>query len=258
MKYYTRLINNLNELKLEVIAMNMDNYLVQISEGKLDYIDAMYELTQLQLEENNKKEIEYCIKWGAFPGRKTINDFDFSFQPSINKEQINTFMTLRFIERAENILFVGSCGVGKTHLATAIGLEAASHKKQARFINCSDLLLVLKKARQEGELEKKLTLYSRYQLLIIDEVGYLPMDSESANLLFQLINKRYEKKSTIITTNKPLSKWGELFNDNVLANAILDRLVHHSHIINITGRSYRTKDLGLQEMEESKNEAITR
>lgn len=167
-------------------------------------------------------------------------------------------MTLRFIERAENILFVGSCGVGKTHLATAIGLEAASHKKQARFINCSDLLLVLKKARQEGELEKKLALYSRYQLLIIDEVGYLPMDSESANLLFQLINKRYEKKSTIITTNKPLSKWGELFNDNVLANAILDRLVHHSHIINITGRSYRTKDLGLQEMEESKNEAITR
>ena len=147
-------------------------------------------------------------------------------------------------------MFVGSPGVGKTHLAIALGIEAAKQKQQARFINCNDLLLQLKKAHLDGNLENKLKIYGRYRLLIIDEVGYMPVDQESAYLLFQLINKRYEKHSTIITTNKPLSKWGELFNDNVLANAILDRLVHHSHIISITGRSYRTKDIFPQSKDE--------
>ncbi len=128
-------------------------------------------------------------------------------------------------------------------MAIAIGIAAAKQKQQARFINCNDLLLQLKKANREGTLAKKLAIYGRYKVLIIDEVGYMPIDQESAYLLFQLINKRYEKYPTIITTNKSLSKWGELFNDNVLANAILDRLVHHSHIISITGRSYRTKDI---------------
>lgn len=131
---------------------------------------------------------------------------------------------------------------GKTHLATAIGIEAAKNRNSTYFINCNDLILQLKRAHLENRLETRLKFFAKYKLLIIDEVGFLPLDSESSNLLFQLITKRYEKHSTIITTNKSLSRWGEIFGDNVLANAILDRLIHHSHIINITGKSYRTKD----------------
>ena len=153
------------------------------------------------------------------------------------------FNNLRFIERKENILFVGSPGVGKTHLATSIGIENARNNHSTYFINCNDLIQALKKAYLQNRLDDKLKTLSKYKLLIIDEVGYLPIDIESANMLFQLINKRYEKNSTIITTNKPFSKWGELFGDNMIANAILDRLLHHSHVINITGKSYRTKDI---------------
>ena len=223
--------------------MNLDHIMELTSKGEIDFIEGLYQLTKYQLDEKLEKDIRWCIQWGAFPQLKQLEEFDFKYQPSINKEQIYSFKKLRLIEKAENILFVGSPGVGKTHLAIAICIEAAKQKQQARFINCNDLLLQLKKANQEGSLAKKLGVYGKYKLLIIDEVGYMPIDQESAYLLFQLINKRYEKYPTIITTNKSLSKWGDLFNDNVLANAILDRLVHHSHIISITGRSYRTKDI---------------
>ena len=160
----------------------------------------------------------------------------------LSKEQILDFRNLRFMEKTENILLIGTPGVGKTHLATSIGIEAAKNRNSTYFINCNDLILQLKRAHLENRLETRLKFFAKYKLLIIDEVGFLPLDSESSNLLFQLITKRYEKHSTIITTNKSLSRWGEVFGDNVLANAILDRLIHHSHIINITGRSYRTKD----------------
>lgn len=247
MSNYNRLINNLDELKLSAFRTNLDYIMDLSSRNEIDFIEGLYRLTRKQLEEKQEKEINWCIQWGAFPHHKSLEEFDFSYQPSINKEQIYSFKNLRFIEKAENILFVGSPGVGKTHLAIAIGIETAKQKQQARFINCNDLLLQLKKANQEGTLAKKLAIYGRYRLLIIDEVGYMPIDQEAAYLLFQLINKRYEKYPTIITTNKPLAKWGELFNDNVLANAILDRLVHHSHIISITGRSYRTKNLLIEQ-----------
>ena len=163
--------------------------------------------------------------------------------PSINKEQILNFKYLKFIENRENIIFIGSPGVGKTHLATSIGIEAAKARVSTYFISCGDLLLQLKRAHLENRLEQRIKFFSKYKLLIIDEVGFLPLDIESSNLLFQLIAKRYEKNSTIVTTNKPLSRWGEIFGDSVLANAILDRLLHHSNVINIVGRSYRTKDI---------------
>ena len=151
--------------------------------------------------------------------------------------------TVKFIEEKKNILFLGPSGVGKTHLATSIGIEAAKKRISTYFISCHDLITKLNIAHQENRLKDVLKTFNKYKLLIIDEIGYLPVDKNGVNLLFQLITKRYEKSSTIITTNQQFSKWGEVFSDNVLANAILDRLLHHSYVFNITGDSYRIKDM---------------
>lgn len=243
MNNYVKLLNNLEKLKLIKTKENLDNYIDLINDNKKTLVDALYELTNQELEFKNTKAITALVRMAGFPYYKTFEDFDFSFQPTINKEEILDFKNLRFIENKENILFVGSPGVGKTHLATSIGIQAASNRHSTYFISCHDLITNLKKANYENRLADKIKNYEKYSVFIIDEVGYLPIDIEGANLLFQLINKRYEKHTTIITTNKPFGQWGELFGDNMIANAILDRLVHHSHIINITGKSYRTKNL---------------
>ena len=243
MNNYVKLLNNLEKLKLIKTKENLDNYIDLINDNKKTLVDALYELTNQELEFKNTKAITALVRMAGFPYYKTFEDFDFSFQPTINKEEIFDFKNLRFIENKENILFVGSPGVGKTHLATSIGIQAASNRHSTYFISCHDLITNLKKANYENRLADKIKNYEKYSVFIIDEVGYLPIDIEGANLLFQLINKRYEKHTTIITTNKPFGQWGELFGDNMIANAILDRLVHHSHIINITGKSYRTKNL---------------
>ena len=186
--------------------------------------------------------VKAMVKVAAFPHLKEIKDFDFSFQPSINKEQILDFETLRFIERKENIVFLGSSGVGKTHLATSIGIAAAKKRTSTYFIKCNDLILNLKKAQLENRLEARLKHYSKYKLLIIDEIGYLPIDEDDAKLFFQLIDMRYEKKSTIFTTNSNFKSWSEIFQDPKIANAILDRVLHHASVVNIVGDSYRLKN----------------
>lgn len=242
MNNYVKLLNNLEKLKLIKVKENLDNYIELINNKKKDIVESLYELTKKELEFKDEKAITALVRMAGFPYQKTFDDFEFDFQPGINKEEILDFKNLRFIENKENILFVGSPGVGKTHLATAIGIEAASNRYSTYFISCHDLISALKKANYENRLYDRIKNYEKYSVFIIDEVGYLPMDIEGANLLFQLINKRYEKHTTIITTNKPFGQWGELFGDNMIANAILDRLVHHSHIINITGKSYRLKD----------------
>lgn len=242
MSNYVKLINNLEILKLERIRENLDKYIELINKKEKDLVEGLYELTNLEIELMNEKAIYGCVRTAGFPFIKTFEDFDFSFQPSINKEQILDFKNLRFIEKKENIIFVGSPGVGKTHLATSIGIVAAKNRDSTYFINCNDLISNLKKANSENRFMNRLNHYAKYKVLIIDEMGFLPIDKDGANMIFQLINKRYENHSTIITTNKPFGKWHEIFGDVTLANAILDRLLHHSHIININGNSYRLKD----------------
>lgn len=239
---YNKLLNNLNDLKLYTIKENISQYITMINNGNKNPVDALYELTEKEKEIKKEKAIKTCIQTAGFPFIKTIEDYDFNFQPSVHKLEMEDYMTLRFIENNENILFIGSPGVGKTHLATSIGIEAAKHRYSVYFITCQELISQLKKAEHENRLEQRLKAFTRHKLLIIDEIGYLNLDKESANLFFQLISLRYETKSTIITTNKNLSKWTEIFCDPVIANAILDRLLHHSHVINIIGPSYRTKD----------------
>ena len=246
---YNKLINNLDELKLHTIRENISAYIDMINRNEKTVVDALYELTQKEKDIRKERAIITCIKTAGFPFDRHMDDYDFSFQPSVNRKEMEDFMSLRFLENNENILFIGSSGVGKTHLATAIGIEAASHRYSVYFISCKELMNQLKKAENEGRLEQRLKAFARHKLLIIDEIGYINLDREAANLFFQLISMRYEHKSTIITTNKNLSKWGDIFGEPVIANAILDRLLHHSHIINIIGPSYRTKDI-LDKLEE--------
>ena len=171
-----------------------------------------------------------------------MEDFNFEFQPSIDKAVISDLALLRFIYNAENVVFLGPPGVGKSHLAVAIGIEAVQAGLSVYFANAGILIERLKKANSEGLLEDKIRTLAKYKLLIIDEMGYLPFDSEGANCFFQLVSKRYEKTSTIFTSNKSYGDWGEIFHDQVIAAAMLDRILHHCTTINIKGESYRLKD----------------
>lgn len=240
---YARLKENLGRLGLQGMEINLDDYLEQIEKNEKTVIGALCELTDIEVRLKGERAIRGCVAVANFPFLKEMNDFDFSFQPSIQKEQLDGLLSLRFLEKKQNVLFIGSPGVGKTHLSVAIGIEAAKNRKSTYFVNCNDLLQNLKKAKAENRLEKRLKFYSRYKLLIIDEVGFLPIDKEDSKLFFQLIAKRYEKQSTIITSNIELSQWDEIFGDPVLANAVLDRLLHHCEVIKIIGESYRTKDM---------------
>ena len=240
---YNKPKNNLSILTLTQMNFHFDEYLELINSGKKDLVEALIELTQMEMAVRESNTRTAFIRTANFPFQKRFDDFDFSFQPTLNKSEIISYSDMRFLENKENILFVGSPGVGKTHLAVSIGIEAAMNRKLTYFIHCNELIMQLKKAMQENRLESRLKFFAKYKLLIIDEVGFLPLDSESSKLFFQLISMRYEKSSTIITTNKPLNQWTDVFGDPVLANAILDRLLHHCHLINIVGKSYRTKDL---------------
>ena len=242
MNDYNKLLNNFELLKLYKMKDYYPNYVETATKRNKSLTEALLELTEKEIEYRNERASQIQITVSAFPYKKEIDDFDFDYQPSINKQEILELNNLGFLSRHENILFVGSSGVGKTHLATSIGITAAKKRYSVYFISCHDLITQLNKAHYENKLEARIKHFCRYELLIIDEIGYLPVDKQGANLFFQLIAKRYEKHSTIITTNQTFNKWGEVFNDSIIANAILDRLLHHSTVINIKGTSYRIKD----------------
>lgn len=239
---YTQLIKNLEYLKMKQMINHLDEVIDFSTKNSLSFVDTLVKLTSHEIDFKEANMIKSMVKVGAFPHTKEIKDFDFEFQPSINKDQILDFTSLRFLEAKENIVFLGSSGVGKTHLATSIGIAAAKRRYSTYFVKCHDLLQQLKKAKLENRLDSRLKHFSKYKLLIIDELGYLPIDKDDSKLFFQLIDMRYEKKSTILTTNINFNSWDDIFYDPIIANAILDRVLHHAHVVSINGNSYRLKD----------------
>ena len=236
---YLRLQENLLYLNLKQIHLHLDHIL----DSNISLLEGLLKLTDYEIEIKRENVLNAMVKVAHFPHYKTLKDFNFDFQPNINQHQLMNLSGLEFIEKKENILFLGNSGVGKTHLATSIGIEAAKARYSTYFIKCHELLTNLRQAQHENRLESRLKFYTRCKLLIIDELGYLPLYKGDERLLFQLIDRRYENKSTIITTNLPFDKWNENFNDSFITNAILDRLLHHSHVIQIMGESYRLKDV---------------
>lgn len=237
-----QLNNKLEQLGLLSMKEHMNEYLDFIANGEKTALDALNELADIEINRKDSLAIKGCVKVANFPFYKEIKDFDFSYQPSLDKTKIMDLMTLRFVENAENIIFCGTPGVGKTNLAVSIGIESAKQRISTYFITFHNLIQQLKQAKYENRLEARLKWYCRYKLLIIDEVGYEKMDEETANLFFNLISKKYEKTSTIITTNLVFSKCPDVFVEPILTNALLDRLLHHCSVININGPSYRLKD----------------
>lgn len=242
MNTYERLQENLTYLKLNKIKEIIDKYLEQAIKENITIVEIINYLMEEQKQFKQETALQMSTQVAGFPFRKTIEQYDFTFQPCIDMEVINELRTMRFIYNNENVIFLGAPGVGKTHLAIGLGMEAIRNRLSVYYINCYTLLSSLNKAQYENKLKEKLKTLSKYKLLIIDEVGYLPFDKQGANLFFQLISMKYEKSSVIITSNRTFGEWDQILTDKIIASAVLDRLLHHSTIINIKGQSYRLKD----------------
>jgi DNA replication protein DnaC len=236
-----RIRKNAHELKLFGLAESADELVGRAEEGKLGY----REFLDLVLEDERGvvegRRYASRLKLSALPNHKTLAEFDRSFQPGLDPRRLSELGSLRFVEKRLCALILGPPGVGKTHIAVGLGMEAIRRSYVVRYTTLDDLVRDLRRADQLGKLREKLSYYQRSHLLILDEVGYLPLDREDANRFFQLVNRRYAKGSMIVTSNKRVSEWAELFGEEALAAAILDRLLHDAEVLTINGPSYRLR-----------------
>lgn len=239
---YQQLQTDLARLKLNQMAAQLDSLAEQATKNDWTYLDFLARLLETEVAARYERDVTMKTKLAHFPFLKTLEQFDFTFQAAINERQVRELATARFVAEGENLLLLGPPGVGKTHLAISLGVSAIAQGFSVYFLSVVDLLEMLQKDTVEDRLAHRLKTLCRPKLLILDEMGYFPLDRMTAQFLFQLVSRRYRKGSIILTSNKSYGEWGDIFADQVLASAILDRLLHHSTTINIRGNSYRLKD----------------
>jgi len=234
--------NLLDKLRMDHLEAQLDAVCEQAAEKQLDYKTFLVQALSTEWQGRYQKGIEARLKQARFPWLKTLEQFDFEFQPSLDRRQVRELAGMSFVERAHNVIILGPPGVGKTHLAIGLGMKAVEAGYSVLFLTLESLMIRLVKAFNENRLERSLQQLVYPKVLIIDEIGYLPLSNLEASLFFRLVIRRYERASLIITSNKSFLDWGEIFNDPVLATAVLDRLLHYSTTLNIKGESYRLKE----------------
>jgi len=232
----------LTKLKMDHLEAQMDTLCEQAAQRELDYQSFLVEALRAEWQGRSLRGVETRLRLARFPWVKTLEQFDFDFQPSLDHRQVRELAGMSFVERAHNVVVLGPPGVGKTHLAVALGVKAVEAGHSVLFHTLETLMTRLTRAQRENRLEVTLKQLTYPRLLILDELGYLPLSQTEASLFFRLVVRRYERGSLIVTSNKSFLDWGEVFNDHVLATAILDRLLHHSTTLNIKGESYRLKE----------------
>jgi DNA replication protein DnaC len=237
-----RLAEHLRKLRLLKSGERLEAVLQEAAARELPYAEFLEQVLGEEVAAKTSKNIAMRTAMARFPFVKPLETFDFSYQPSIDKKQLLQLASCHYIEHGDNVIVLGPPGVGKTHLAVSLGLKAIESGYRVLFTTAAHLIAVLTKAHAEGRLDEKLKVYTTPRLLIIDEIGYLPIDRIGANLFFQLISRRYERGPMILTSNQSFGAWGEVFGDRIIATAILDRLLHHAVTLNIRGNSYRLKE----------------
>jgi DNA replication protein DnaC len=237
-----RIREYLAELKLPGSLEVLDAILSDLDGGRLSAAEAIERLLAAQITLRDERRLAIAMRSSRLPALKTLTEFDFGFQPSVKREQLDSLHELGFLERKENVIFLGPPGVGKTHLAISLVVQAARQGRRVYYSTLDDLIASLEQAQQQHKLVHRLRALTTPSVLLVDEIGYTPISQTGAMLFFQLMSRRYEHASTILTSNKGFEDWGHVFGDDVMATALIDRLVHHCHIVNITGNSYRTRN----------------